>query len=112
LTGLVQRVLRLGEKMKLPVYVFLSPYATVGIDNLDQAQVHDLTIYTRPDMGTGYVLVGQTEVEFDLRSKDQVAADMIQQLQIAKDLLIEEHQEKLQKINDQLANMMALSYEA
>lgn len=98
--------------MKLPVYVFLSPYATVSIDNIENAKPHDLTIYTKDDFGVGYVLVGKTEIEFDLKGKEEIAAGVIQNLRLAKDLLIEEHEAQLRKINTQIANMAAITYEA
>lgn len=98
--------------MKLPVYVFLSPYASVGIDNLNDAKPGDLIITNYRAMSEDYIFVGESEFEFDFRKKSEVAADMVKAIKEAKEKLVNDHAIKLKKINDQLSKMLAISYEA
>ena len=98
--------------MKLPVYIFLSTYASVGIDNLEDAKPGDLILTNLRDWNPDYLLVGEAEVEVDFRQKKDIASDMVNNILRKKQELEKDYEAKMRKIEDQLANMLAITYES
>ena len=98
--------------MKLPVYIFLSTYSSVGIDNLEDAKLGDLILTNLRDWNPNYLLVGESVVDVDFRKKSDIAADMVTNILKQKSELEKDYKTKMRKIDDQLANMLAITYEA
>jgi len=98
--------------MKLPVYIFLSTYASVGIDNLEDAKPGDLILTNLRDWNPDYLLVGESVVDVDFRKKSDIAADMVTNILKKKSDLEKDYEAKMRKIDDQLANMLAITHEA
>jgi len=57
-------------------------------------------------------LVGESVVDVDFRKKSDIAADMVTNILKKKSDLEKDYEAKMRKIDDQLANMLAITYEA
>lgn len=95
------------------VFAIASPYSRLTPEDLRSGDVAKQLSYLTTDMAgvDGYIVVGKGTVTVELYSPNDVAASQVQSLREQVKSVQAEAQLKVNRLEDQIRNLQALTYE-
>lgn len=95
------------------VFAVASPYSRLTPEDLRSGDIAENLLYSTSDMsGTdGYIVVGKGTVTVELYTPNDVAASQVQSLREQVKAVQAEAQLKVNRLEDQIRNLQALTYE-
>jgi hypothetical protein len=95
------------------VFAVASPYSRLTPEALRSGDIATTLMYCTSDMSgsDGYIVVGKGTVTVELYSPNDVAASQVQSLREQVKTVQAEAQLKVNRLEDQIRNLQALTYE-
>jgi hypothetical protein len=95
------------------VFAVASPYSRLTPEALRSGDIGPQLMYCTTDMANadGYIVVGKGTVTVELYSPNDVAASQVQSLREQVKTVQAEAQLKVNRLEDQIRNLQALTYE-
>jgi len=95
------------------VFAVASPYSRLTPEDLRSGDIGPQLLYATTDMSSadGYVVVGKGTVTVELHSVSDVTANQVAVLRKQVRQVQAEAEAKVSRLNDQIRNLQALSYE-
>lgn len=95
------------------VFALASPYSRITPEQLKSGDVAGDLIYSTTDMSgmDGYIVVGEGTVTVELHSPNDVAASQVAVLRKQIKDVQADAQSKVNRLEDQIRNLQALTYE-
>jgi redox-sensitive bicupin YhaK (pirin superfamily) len=95
------------------VFAIASPYSSLTPEDLRTGNIGDQLMYSTTDMAgvNGYIVVGKGTVTVELHSANDVAANQVAVLREQVKTVQAEAQLKVDRLEDQIRNLQALTYE-
>jgi hypothetical protein len=95
------------------VFAIASPYSRLTPEALRSGDIGPQLMYCTTDMSgsDGYIVVGKGTVTVELHSANDVAASQVQSLREQVKTVQAEAQLKVNRLEDQIRNLQALTYE-
>lgn len=96
------------------VFAIASPYSRLTPEDLRSGDIGSQLMYCTNDMSSadGYIVVGKGTVTVELYTPNDVAASQVQALREQVRVVQAEAQRKVDRLEDQIRNLQALTYEA
>jgi hypothetical protein len=95
--------------------VWLTQYSSIGPKELAESDGERLVNgfqYGSHDMtGSGWTRIGEAQVHITLKSTDEILLSKVDALKAQKTKLQAETQEEITRIDEQIQNLLAISYE-
>jgi hypothetical protein len=95
------------------VFAIASPYSRLTPEDLRTGDVGSQLMYSTTEMAgvEGYIVVGKGTVTVELYTPNDVAASQVQALREQVKIVQAEAQRKVNRLEDQIRNLQALTYE-
>lgn len=95
------------------VFAIASPYSRLTPEDLRSGDIAKDLLYSTNDMSgsNGYIVVGKGTVTVELYTPNDVAASQVQSLREQVKAVQAEAQLKVNRLEDQIRNLQALTYE-
>jgi hypothetical protein len=95
------------------VFAIASPYSRLTPEDLRSGDIGSQLMYCTTDMASaeGYIVVGKGTVTVELYTPNDVAASQVQSLREQVKAVQAEAQLKVNRLEDQIRNLQALTYE-